>query len=58
MSRQYLTNDLQCVRLIGGLANFQFQTQAKSHQSKKRGDSLPLVELQFFFNDIVIDSLH
>jgi hypothetical protein len=31
-SRQHLTNDLQCVRFINGLANFQLQTQAKSHR--------------------------
>jgi hypothetical protein len=43
-SRQHLTDDLQCVRFINGVANFQFQTQAKSHRSQ-RGYTLPLVEL-------------
>jgi hypothetical protein len=54
--RQPLTYDLQCVRFISGLANFQFQTQAKSHRFQKRGYTLPLVELQSFLSDIVIDS--
>jgi hypothetical protein len=35
-SRQPRTNDLQRVRFISGLANFQLQTQAKSHRSHKR----------------------
>jgi hypothetical protein len=30
--RQHLKDDLQCVRFIGGLANFQLLTQAKSHR--------------------------
>jgi hypothetical protein len=54
--RQPLTNDLQCVRFISGLANFQLQTQAKSHRSQQRCYTLPLVELNNFLNDIVIDS--
>jgi hypothetical protein len=29
-SRQFFTDDLQCVRFINGLANFQLQTPAKS----------------------------
>jgi hypothetical protein len=33
-SRQPLMDDLQCVRFINALANFQFQTQAKSHRSQ------------------------
>jgi hypothetical protein len=33
-SRQHLTDDLHCVRLINELASFQFQTQAKSHRSQ------------------------
>jgi hypothetical protein len=33
-SRQPLTRDLQCVRFINGLANFQLHTQAKSHRSQ------------------------
>jgi hypothetical protein len=56
-SRQHLTNDLQCVRSINGLANFQLQTQAKSHRSHK-GYVLKLVEMQNFLNDIVTDSPH
>jgi hypothetical protein len=56
-SRQHLTDDLQCVRLISGLANFQLKTKAKSHRSK-RGYTLPLVELQNFLDEIVTDSPH
>jgi hypothetical protein len=33
-SRQQLTADLQCVRFIHGLANFNLQTHAKSHRSQ------------------------
>jgi hypothetical protein len=32
-SRQNLTADVQCVRLINGLANFELKTHAKSHRS-------------------------
>jgi hypothetical protein len=53
MSRQPLTYDLQCVRFINGLANFELRTQAKSHRSQLKGNSLPLVELQTFRNDLV-----
>jgi hypothetical protein len=48
-SRQPLTDDLQCVRFINELANFQLQTRAKSHRSRHTGSSLPLVEQQFFW---------
>jgi ADP-ribose pyrophosphatase YjhB (NUDIX family) len=34
-SRQNLTVDVQCVRFINGLANFELKTQAKSHRSQK-----------------------
>jgi hypothetical protein len=56
-SRQYLADDLQCVRFISEHANFQLRTQAKAHLSQ-RGYTLPLVEPQNFLNDIVIDSPH
>jgi hypothetical protein len=56
-SRQQLTADLQCVAFISGLANFDLDTQAKSHRSQK-GYKLRLVEFQNFLNDIVIDSPH
>jgi hypothetical protein len=46
--RQPLTDDLQCLRFINGLANFQLHTQAKSHRSQQMGYGLPLIELQFF----------
>jgi hypothetical protein len=39
------------------MANFQLQTQAKSHRSQE-GYNLKLVELQNFLNDIVTDSPH
>jgi hypothetical protein len=45
-SRQPLTDDLQCVRFINGLAILFFQAQAKSYRTQEKGDSLPLVELQ------------
>jgi hypothetical protein len=35
MSRQNLTADLQCVRFINRLANFQLHTQVKSHRSHR-----------------------
>jgi hypothetical protein len=57
-SRQPLTDDLQCLRFISGLANFQLQTQAKSHRAQQKGYNLPLVELQKFLNDLVADSPH
>jgi hypothetical protein len=56
-SRQHMTPDLQCVRFIDGLANFQVKTQAKSHRSK-RGYNLKAVEVQSFLNDVVTDSPH
>jgi hypothetical protein len=43
-SRRRLTNDLQCVRFISGLAKFQLRTQVKSHRSQQKGHTLPLVE--------------
>jgi hypothetical protein len=55
-SRQQLTTDLQCVRFINGMANFDLKTQAKSHRSQN-GYKLLLVE-QNFLNDIVTDSPH
>jgi hypothetical protein len=55
--RQKLTTDLQCVRFINGLANFELHTQPKSHRSQK-GYKLKIMELQNFLNDIVIDSPH
>jgi hypothetical protein len=54
-SRHDLTSDVQCVRFINGLANFESKTQAKSHRSQ-RGYDVKLVELQNFLNDIVTDS--
>jgi hypothetical protein len=45
-SRQPLTGDLQCVRFISELANFQLQTQAKSHRSQHSDFTLPFVEMQ------------
>jgi hypothetical protein len=54
-SRQKLTADVQCVRFINGLANFELKTQAKSHRSQ-RGYNVQLVELQNFLTDVVIDS--
>jgi ADP-ribose pyrophosphatase YjhB (NUDIX family) len=54
-SRKYLTADVQCVRFINGLANFELKIQAKSHRSQ-RGYNVKLVELQNFLNDVVTDS--
>jgi hypothetical protein len=54
-SRQKITSDVQCVRFINGLANFELKTQAKSHRSQ-RGYNVQLVELQNFLNDVVTDS--
>jgi hypothetical protein len=56
-SRQHVTTDLQCVRFINGMANFQLHTQAKSHRSLK-GYNLKIVELPNFLNDIVTESPH
>jgi hypothetical protein len=56
-SRQQLTADVQCVRFINGLANFELKTRAKSHRSQ-RGYNVLLVELQNFLNDVVADSPH
>jgi hypothetical protein len=53
-SCQKLTDDVQCVRFINGLANFELKTQAKSHRSQ-RGYNVQLVELPNFLNDIVND---
>jgi hypothetical protein len=52
-SRQQLTADFQCVRLINGMANFELMAHAKSHRSK-RGYNVQLVEM----NDVVNDSPH
>jgi hypothetical protein len=57
-SRQQRTTDLQCVRFIHGLANFDLQTKAKYHLSQNKGYDLKLVELQNFLNDDVTDSPH
>jgi hypothetical protein len=56
-SRQKLTVDVQCVRFINGLANFESKTQAKSHRSQ-RAYTVQLVELQNFLNDVVTYSPH
>jgi hypothetical protein len=56
-SRQQLTADVQCVRFINGLANFELKTHAKSHRSHK-GYDIKLVEKQNFLNDVVNDSPH
>jgi hypothetical protein len=56
-SRQKLTADVQCIRFINGLANFELKTHAKSHRSQ-RGYNVQLVELQNFLNDVVTDSSH
>jgi hypothetical protein len=55
-SLQNLTADVQCVRFINGMANFELKTQAKSNRSQK-GYNVTLVELQNFLNDVVTDSL-
>jgi hypothetical protein len=52
-SCQPLTDDLHCVRCIGRQANFEHQTQAKSHCSQHKGYNFPLVELQNLLNDLV-----
>jgi hypothetical protein len=44
-SRQNLTADVQCVRFINGLANFEKKTRAKSHRYE-RGYNVKLVELK------------
>jgi hypothetical protein len=54
-SRQNLTSDVQCVRVINGLANSTLKNQAKSHRAQ-RGNNATLVELQNFLNDVVTDS--
>jgi hypothetical protein len=42
-SRRQLTTDVQCVRLINGLANFELKTHAKSHRSHRGvSTSIPL----------------
>jgi phospholipase C len=56
-SRQHMTVDVQCVRSINGLANFELKTHAKSHRSQK-GYNIKHVELQNFLNDVVTDSPH
>jgi hypothetical protein len=57
-SRQHLTDDLQCVRFIKGLASFWLHAQAKSHRFQRNGYNMPLVDLQNFLNDLVTDSPH
>jgi hypothetical protein len=54
-SCQKLTVDVQSVRFINGLANFELKTQAKSHRSQ-RGYNVQLVELLNFLNDVLTDS--
>jgi hypothetical protein len=56
-SRQKLTADVQCVRFINGLANFELKTHVKSHRSQ-RGYNVQILELQNFHNDVVTDSPH
>jgi hypothetical protein len=56
-SRQKLTANVQCVRFINGIANFELKTRAKSHRSR-RGCNVQLVELQNFPNDVVTNSPH
>jgi hypothetical protein len=56
-SRQHMTADVQCVRFINGLANFDLKNHAKSHRSQK-GYDIKLMELQNFLNDVAIDSPH
>jgi hypothetical protein len=34
-TRQNLTADVQCVRFVNGLANFELKTRAKAHRSQK-----------------------
>jgi hypothetical protein len=51
-SRQKLAADVQCVRFINGMANFELKPHAKSHRSQ-RGYDVQLVELQNFLNDVV-----
>jgi hypothetical protein len=46
-SRHQLTADVQCVRFINGLANFELKTHAKSHRSQ-RSYNVQLVGLQNF----------
>jgi hypothetical protein len=58
MSRQPLTDDFQYVGFINGPANFQLQTHDKFHRSQRNGYNMPLVELDNFLNDLVIDSPH
>jgi hypothetical protein len=55
--RQKLTADVQRVRFINGVANFELKTHAKSHRSQ-RGYNVQLLELQNFLNDVVTDSPH
>jgi hypothetical protein len=54
-SRQKLTCDVQCIRFINGMANFELKTRAKSCRSQ-RDYNVQLVELQNFLNDVVSDS--
>jgi hypothetical protein len=56
-SRQQVTADVQYVRFINGLANFESKTHAKSHRSQK-GYNIKPVELQNFLNDAVTNSPH
>jgi hypothetical protein len=43
-SRQQMTANVQCVRFINSLANFELKTHTKSHRSQ-RGYNIQLVEL-------------
>jgi predicted PolB exonuclease-like 3'-5' exonuclease len=56
--RQPLTDDLQLIRFINGMANFQLHAHAKSHHSHEKGYNMPVVELQNFLNNLVTDSPH
>jgi hypothetical protein len=55
-ARQPLTYDLHGFICASGHASFFLQTHAKSYHSQMTGYILPLVELQNFLNDLVIDS--
>jgi hypothetical protein len=52
-----LIADVECVRFINDLANFDLKTHVKSHRSQK-GYDIMLVELRNFLNDVVTASPH
>jgi hypothetical protein len=57
-SRQPLTDDLQCICFISGLANFRLRTHAKSHRPQQKDYNMPMVEVQNLLNDLVTDLPH